>query len=86
MIFEISYIEKQEEIESFKRTICDEEFESMIHVMKFRSKKTFICDATVKQNDLFPQEFLFTQSSIYIPMKPITCSSKTSVIISLEGI
>ena len=40
MLFEISYINKQGEIESLKRTVCGEEFESMIHVMRFRTKKT----------------------------------------------
>lgn len=46
MFFEISYINKQGDIETSKRTICGEEFESMMHVMKTRQKKTFIYDAT----------------------------------------
>ena len=46
MILEISYIDKLGEIESLKRTICGEEFESMIHVMKYQNKKTFIYYAT----------------------------------------
>ena len=50
MLFEISYIDKQGEIESLRRTVCGEEFESMIHVMKYRSKKTFIYDATLRES------------------------------------
>ena len=42
MLFEINYINKQGDIESLQHTICGEEFESMIHVMNYCSKKTFI--------------------------------------------
>ena len=42
MLFEISYINKQGDIELLRRTVCGEEFESMIHVMNYCSKKTFI--------------------------------------------
>ena len=38
MLFKISYINKQGEIETLRRTVCEEEFESMIHVMRFRTK------------------------------------------------
>ena len=39
MLFEISYINKQGDIESLKRSIYGDEFDSMIHVMKYRTKK-----------------------------------------------
>ena len=65
MLFEISYINKRGDIESSKPTICGEEFESVIHVMKFRSKKTFIYDATVTQNETYQKESFLTQSSIH---------------------
>ena len=66
MLFEISYINKQGEIDTLRRTICGEEFESMIHVMRFRSKKTFIYDATNKEQTCIDhQHFSFTQNSIY---------------------
>ena len=38
-ISEISYINKQGDIESLRCIICGGEFESMIHVMKYRRKK-----------------------------------------------
>ena len=65
MLFEITYIDKQGEIESFRCTICGEKFESMIHVMKFRRKKTFIYDNTVTQSDIFQQESSFSQRSTH---------------------
>ena len=40
MLFEISYINKQGENEPWKQIFCGEEFEMMIHVMKYCSKKT----------------------------------------------
>ena len=51
MIYEISYINRQGEIESIKRIICGEEFESIIHILKIRSKKIFIYDVTTTQMD-----------------------------------
>ena len=39
MLLEICYINKQGEVETLRRTVCGEEFESMIHVMRFRTKK-----------------------------------------------
>ena len=65
MLFEISYINKQGDIETNKRTICGEEFESMIHAMKFRTKKTFIYDATITQNETSSEDQIFTQNSIH---------------------
>ena len=66
MLFEISYINKQGDIETLKRTICGEEFESMIHVMRFRTKKTFIYDATTKDNtNVEQQHFSFTQNTAF---------------------
>ena len=59
MLFEISYIDKQGEIKSSKRTICGEEFEFMIHIMKFCNKKTFIYDATATQMDTYQEEYFF---------------------------
>ena len=50
LLIEISYINKQGDIESTRRTICGGEFESMIHVMKTRKKKTFVYDATTKNS------------------------------------
>ena len=38
MLFEISYVDKQGEIENLRRTICGQQFESMIHVMKYCSR------------------------------------------------
>ena len=69
MLFEISYINKQGDIEELKRVICGEEFESMMHVMKTRHKKTFIYDATNHSADSsqiqtsLTQEYLFTQNN-----------------------
>ena len=51
MLFEISYINKQGEIETLRRTVCGEEFESMIHVMRFRTKKTSYMMPQVKKNN-----------------------------------
>ena len=66
MLFEIGYINRQGETESSKRTICGEEFESIIHVMKFCNKKTFIYDATATQMDTTDQEdSVFTQTSVH---------------------
>ena len=64
--FKISYIDKQGEIETFKRSVCGEEFEAMISIMKFQSKKTFIYDATMTEcNSTFQQETSFSQNSIH---------------------
>ena len=65
MLFEISYVDKQGEIETFRRTVCGEELESMISMMKFRSKKTFIYDATMTESDTFQQATSFSQSSVH---------------------
>ena len=51
MLFEISYINKQGEVEPLKQTVCGEEFESMIHVIKYCNKKTFIYVATGKTSN-----------------------------------
>ena len=53
MLFEISYINKQGEIQTLRRTICGEEFESMIYVMRFRTKKIFIYDTTSKEKNKY---------------------------------
>ena len=63
MLFEISYIDKQGEIETFRQTVCGEEFESMISIMKFQSKKTFIYDATKTECNTFQQQMSFSQNS-----------------------
>ena len=76
MILEIHYIDKQGDIESLKRTICGEEFESMIHVMKYRNKKTFIYDATKNEINLSQQHASFTQNSTYSMNSLITISIK----------
>ena len=65
MLFEISYIDKQGEIELLRRTICVVEFESMIHVMKYHSKKTFIYDATTNGTGVYKEELSFTQNGIH---------------------
>ena len=56
MLFEISYIDKEGEIEPLRRIICGGEFESMIYVMKYRSKKIFIYDATGKRTDGYEEQ------------------------------
>ena len=66
MLFEISYINKQGDIETLKRTVCGKEFESMIYVMRGRTKKTFIYDATTKENtNVEHQHFSFTQNTVF---------------------
>ena len=78
MLFEISYINKQGDIESLTRTICGQEFESMIHAMRFRTKKTFIYDATSKddanvelQHFTFSQNVAFSQESNFNMMETV---------------
>ena len=65
MLLEISYIDRQGEMETVKQTICGEEFESMIHIMKYRNKKTFIYDATKNEINLSQQHTLIIQKSAY---------------------
>ena len=65
MIFEISYIDKQGEIESIRRSLCGEEFECMISIMKGQSKKTFIYDATTTEcNNMLHHDTSFSQNSM----------------------
>jgi len=61
LLFEISYIDKQGEIETTRRTVCGDEFESIIHVMKYRSKRSFIYDATLRENITNVQKTSLTQ-------------------------
>ena len=63
MLFEISHVDKQGEVQSLKQTVCGEETESLIHVMKYRSKKTFIYDATGKGSSCFEECISMTQNS-----------------------
>ena len=65
MLFEICYIDKQGDLETCRRTIRGEEFESMISAMQFRSKKTFIYDATDIEGDMFQQAASFSQNSTH---------------------
>ena len=66
MLFEISYINRQGDIEKGKHIICGEELESAIHIMKIRKKKYFIYDATASQMDMMDQEdFVFTQTTAH---------------------
>ena len=65
MLFEISYVDKQGEIEKSRLTICGQQFEAMIHVMKYRSKKSFVYDATLKENITNSQYTMLTQHSDY---------------------
>ena len=62
MIFEICYVDKQSDVESFTQTVCGEEFKSMIHVMKYRSKNIFIHDATGKGSNGFEECISITQN------------------------
>ena len=41
------------------------EFESMIHVMKYRSKKTFIYDVTLRESIFNDQYATLTQNSVF---------------------
>ena len=69
MLFEICYIDKQGDVESLKQTVCGEESKSMIHVMKYRSKKTFIRDVTGKGSNYFEEcIILMTQNSYQIDL------------------
>ena len=65
MLFEISYIDKQGEIENSRWNICGQQFESMIHVMKYRSKKSYVYDATLHENITNSQFTALTQHSDY---------------------
>ena len=65
MLFEISYINKQGEVETVRCTVCGEQFESMISMMKCKRKKTFIYDATMTEGNTFLQGNSFSQNSIH---------------------
>ena len=65
MLFEVSYINKQGDIETNKHTICGEEFESMIYAMKYRKKKTFIYDATDKRKEYVNDVTFLSQNSVH---------------------
>ena len=65
MLFEISYIDKQGEIENSRWNICGQQFESMIHVMKYRSKKSYVYDATLHENITNSQFTSLTQHLDY---------------------
>ena len=65
LLFEIGYINKQGEIESLRRTICGGELESLIHGLKYRSKKMFIYDATDNNVKNCDESMFFSQNSIH---------------------
>ena len=64
LIFEISYIKIWGCYETLRYPVYVDNFESMLHVMKYRKKKTLIYDATSKHNSTTHPNSSFTQDYI----------------------